>query len=314
MSIKLMSLVFEAEGLSPVHKLVMLALCDYAADDGTSIYPSLRTLAKKTSLKDSTVRKALNELRDPAGIGLLVIAAASTNRFPNRYAVDVKRLKSLSWVLPDSTQALPDSTQGATTWHPRVSPHSTDPSLDPSVDPPIEKGLSNPDFDRACAILKEGFPVDFAQASPVLLESDEKPFRLLVKVESLPPEFIDRLGAALRSVNPRRNYHITYQTSGTGHKAASKPSPAAPVPEPAASVTPEYSEAWLSIAAEFSLEINAATAKRYVTPSRLVSVNGAWRIAVPDRFWWQRPQVIIPIERIARGILGHSIEFEFVEG
>ena len=63
MSIKLMSKVFECD-LPTSEKFVLLAMADYASDSGDSIFPSIGTLAKKTSLSDRTVQTCIKSLID----------------------------------------------------------------------------------------------------------------------------------------------------------------------------------------------------------------------------------------------------------
>jgi DNA-binding transcriptional regulator YhcF (GntR family) len=141
MSVRLMSMVFEADGITSTQKLVLLALADHAADDGTSIYPSVETLANKTCLSNAAVRKALKELRGP--VGVIRIARRFTSRMPNKYAINVAHLAALKRVSPNSTLesgVSPDSTLGATKKHPRLSPRSTNSSLtinEPSMDTPL---------------------------------------------------------------------------------------------------------------------------------------------------------------------------------
>jgi hypothetical protein len=53
--------------LSAMDKSVLLALADHAADDGSSVYPSIATLAYKTELSERTVREALRHL-ETAGL------------------------------------------------------------------------------------------------------------------------------------------------------------------------------------------------------------------------------------------------------
>jgi hypothetical protein len=141
MSVRLMSMVFEASCITSTQKLVLLALADHAADDGTSIYPSVETLANKTCLSNAAVRKALKELRGP--VGVIRIARRFTSRMPNKYAINVAQLASFKRVPFGSTQesgVSPDSTLTITKKHPRLSPRSTDPSLtinEPSKDFPL---------------------------------------------------------------------------------------------------------------------------------------------------------------------------------
>lgn len=60
MSIKAMSHAWQEEIL-PTQKLVFLAICDNANDEGLC-YPSILTIVKKTGLSNKTIIKILNEL------------------------------------------------------------------------------------------------------------------------------------------------------------------------------------------------------------------------------------------------------------
>ncbi len=62
MSIKLMSMSFDVQGVTPSQKSVLVALADHARDDGYSCYPSQGRIAHKTSLGKRTVGRALAEL------------------------------------------------------------------------------------------------------------------------------------------------------------------------------------------------------------------------------------------------------------
>jgi hypothetical protein len=56
-----MAAVFETK-LPPPEKLVLIALADHARDDGTGAYPSIATLATKTSMSERGVRDILRRL------------------------------------------------------------------------------------------------------------------------------------------------------------------------------------------------------------------------------------------------------------
>lgn len=58
MSIKLMTAVWDAEGLSSTQKLVLLALADWANDEGLC-WPSVERLAKKTGLSGRAIQKTI---------------------------------------------------------------------------------------------------------------------------------------------------------------------------------------------------------------------------------------------------------------
>lgn len=61
MSIKLMTAVWEREDLSSTHKLVLLALADWANDEGLC-WPSINRLAVKASLTTRAVQKSIRAL------------------------------------------------------------------------------------------------------------------------------------------------------------------------------------------------------------------------------------------------------------
>lgn len=61
MSIKLMTAVWEREDLSSTHKLVLLALADWANDEGLC-WPSINRLAIKTSMTGRGVQKTIRSL------------------------------------------------------------------------------------------------------------------------------------------------------------------------------------------------------------------------------------------------------------
>lgn len=63
MSIKLMTAVWEREDLASTHKLVLLALADWANDEGLC-WPSINRLAIKTSMAGRSVQRLIRQLED----------------------------------------------------------------------------------------------------------------------------------------------------------------------------------------------------------------------------------------------------------
>ena len=65
---KITTLAPDASGLVewPTHtmQIVFMKLCDCAEPDGTSVYPSVATIARETSLTESAVRAQLAALKD----------------------------------------------------------------------------------------------------------------------------------------------------------------------------------------------------------------------------------------------------------
>jgi len=64
MSVKVMGLVWDIEGLTSAEKLVLLAYADHASHDGSGIWPSINKIARKTSLSRRTVQRATKNLED----------------------------------------------------------------------------------------------------------------------------------------------------------------------------------------------------------------------------------------------------------
>lgn len=63
MSIKLMTAVWEREDLTSTHKLVLLALADWANDEGLC-WPSINRLAVKTSMAGRSVQRLIRQLEE----------------------------------------------------------------------------------------------------------------------------------------------------------------------------------------------------------------------------------------------------------
>ena len=94
MSVKVMSLVWEAEGLSPTHRLILLSLADHANDEGMC-YPSIRRLAKRTGLSERAVQGAAAALQaagwlriernaGPKGCNLFTVCTPAANAPPQQ--------------------------------------------------------------------------------------------------------------------------------------------------------------------------------------------------------------------------------------
>lgn len=84
MSVRLMGAVFELE-ISASEKLVLLAMADHARDDGTGCYPSIETLARKTSQSRRGVQKIMRKLEDKRG--LIVPSKMSLGRRTTEYRI-----------------------------------------------------------------------------------------------------------------------------------------------------------------------------------------------------------------------------------
>jgi hypothetical protein len=92
MSIDLMSRVWKSDAYQGGTLLVLLALADWADDDGTRIFPKVETLAKKARLSDRQTRNCLKSLRDD---GVLVEVAAARRGRPTEYRMNLNAMKKL---------------------------------------------------------------------------------------------------------------------------------------------------------------------------------------------------------------------------
>lgn len=84
MSIKAMSWVWEESPASGAALLLLLAIADHAADDGSNAYPSIKTLMRKTRMSRSSVFRALKELVD---YGWLRIESHGVGRDTSHYRI-----------------------------------------------------------------------------------------------------------------------------------------------------------------------------------------------------------------------------------
>src|SRR3990167_1421084 len=84
-----MGAVFDAQGLTAIQKLVLLAMADNASHDGTRVFPGMPELCLKTSLAARTVRAARSDLRD---MGLIILVKPHARRRSPTYRIDMDLL------------------------------------------------------------------------------------------------------------------------------------------------------------------------------------------------------------------------------
>ncbi len=126
MSIKLMTLVWDKLPVSGSELLAMLALADWAADDGGSLYPSMAAVAAKIRLSEKQARRITQGfVRD----GFLQVVGNEHGGAPGttkQFRLNVKKLASL----PDLPAKHPAAYAGET------PPASVTPPMD--VTPPVD--------------------------------------------------------------------------------------------------------------------------------------------------------------------------------
>jgi len=80
-------------GLTAMEKLLVLALGDWADDDGHGVRPSVDRMMFKTGMRRRLVLLALKRLRDE---GVLVATKRATFHSPVEYRIDITKLPARS--------------------------------------------------------------------------------------------------------------------------------------------------------------------------------------------------------------------------
>ena len=84
MSIRVMNEVWESRKFEGNQLLLLLALADFASDDGGNVFPSVEKMAEKTRASRRTVQRNLRKLEDE---GVLIEVRPASQRFPAEYRI-----------------------------------------------------------------------------------------------------------------------------------------------------------------------------------------------------------------------------------
>ena len=84
MSIRVMTHVWDCGQYNGSKLLLLLALADFAHDDGANVYPSVDTLAQKTRCDRRTVQRNLRQLE---GEGAILLVRPGDAAWPSRVSV-----------------------------------------------------------------------------------------------------------------------------------------------------------------------------------------------------------------------------------
>ena len=165
MSVRLMGVVFELDVPGP-EKLVLLAMADHARDDGTGCYPSIDTLARKTSQSRRGVQKIMRRLEQK---GLIKPSRISRGRVTTEYEITLANREPGS-LLPITQPRTPEhSTANGSAFN--REPGSPEPKQNRKAEAAGKKNTKhqNPDSDSVWGFLKIApcGPIDFR----TLLES-----------------------------------------------------------------------------------------------------------------------------------------------
>lgn len=194
MSVRIMSMVFDSRALDSTQKLIMLALADYANDEGKSIYPSQDTLSVKTGLARETINRRVKELIE---LGYLVGVGYKRNKSGVlELEIVVNKLReteshvSAEGCDGESQGVLPKITGGVTESHRGCDGESHKPSINHQLT--IKES-------------KQGESDDSPERDTLLEESKAKTEEYLKRIREnnpfpfLPPK--DRLGMVLNNIN-----------------------------------------------------------------------------------------------------------------
>ncbi len=151
MSIKIMSMVFERYPNGGGEMLLALSLADFAEDDGTRVFPSIKQLAEKTRQSERTVQYQLRKMEES---GWLILANSGNGGRNQRreYVINPAWIKGADFAPVQSTtrKGATDDIKGAI--HDKkgcngLHPHI--PTIDPSIpvnESPTRAKLALPDW------------------------------------------------------------------------------------------------------------------------------------------------------------------------
>jgi hypothetical protein len=107
MSIRVMTAVWDHAPYKGGTLLVLLAMADFASDDGGNVFPTAATLAKKARLEIRQVKTAIKTLRED---GVLELVKETTGRpgQANEYKINVRRVQELHASAQAETGAVDD--------------------------------------------------------------------------------------------------------------------------------------------------------------------------------------------------------------
>lgn len=102
MSLRVMSIVWDRfpEGGSKL--LAMIALADWAGDDGARLYPSVATLAAKIRMSERQTKRLLEWLITEKYLELRTPGNAGGRRHSNRYRIRLETLSSCPIIRPET--------------------------------------------------------------------------------------------------------------------------------------------------------------------------------------------------------------------
>lgn len=139
MSVRIMAALWDMPGLSPVEKLVMLALADWANDDG-ECWPSIKQIADKTGCGERTVQRAFRAAEDMGILKRHEVAGKG-----NRYTINPRHADTpVTETPPPHRRVTPATLAPNTSEHINTFPNGKDKTRAKPEKPKAEK-VERPD-------------------------------------------------------------------------------------------------------------------------------------------------------------------------
>ena len=118
MSVRVMSYVFDLD-IPPHEKFVLLAYADHADHDGGSVYPSIATIARKTSMSERTVQRITRALEEK---GYLIPCGGQKGGRNISAHWSIPMIKGDNMTPIIETERVTPVTERVTSMHKRVTP------------------------------------------------------------------------------------------------------------------------------------------------------------------------------------------------
>ena len=145
MSIKIMSMIFDRYTNGGGEMLLALAIADHAHDDGTNIFPSVKSLANKTRQSERTVQYQLRSMEESGWLVLIADEKGGRGR-SREYAINPDWIKGAKTapIIKGAT----DDIKGATA----IAPESSITIIEPSIT--IKDGKNTNRHPSGCTLSK----------------------------------------------------------------------------------------------------------------------------------------------------------------
>lgn len=168
-----MTWAFE-QTLKPAHKLVLLALADFA-DEHQNCWPGQQTIAEKASVSERTLRRILSELEDDGYIKRARRNTQTGFRTSDSYHLEILPAESAGRTPPTGQKSAPTG-QLRTTNRPTVAGTG-----EPSVEPSVKESLSAPNgFDEFWQVFPRKVYINNARREwDALMKAGEDPERII---------------------------------------------------------------------------------------------------------------------------------------